>query len=323
MGRVARVNDRVRVIVRLTEVEQECHLWGDSFDGHANDELTLQNLVVDSVRREVQPRILSEQIDRTRRRELSSLTGSEIVLRALPLALLPGRSEQALDLLYQAVALAPDCGLAVALAGWCHAKRVTAWNSAYAEERTKANQMADRGGILAPADPMVLAIRASIAHLAGKFDAAEALAARATAIDPACAWGWDRLGWVHESTNRPDDALPFFTRAQRIPAPYLDEAANLDGVGTAHFCAGRYEQAAKILRTAAQLRPGDAGLHGKLAASYVRFGEKAAARDELTILRRILPDGASARQYANSFPCDIDSFKNPLVNSLTEIGMPA
>ena len=43
MGRVARVNDRVRVIVRLTEVEQERHLWGDSFDGHASDELTLQD----------------------------------------------------------------------------------------------------------------------------------------------------------------------------------------------------------------------------------------------------------------------------------------
>ena len=102
--------------------------------------------------------------------------------------------------------LAPDCGLAVALAGWCHAKRVTAWNSAYAEERTKASQMADRAGILAPADPMVLAIRASIAHLAGSMTPLRSLAARAVATDPTCAWGWDRLGWVHEATNRPDDA---------------------------------------------------------------------------------------------------------------------
>lgn len=321
MGRVTRVDARVRVIVRLLEVDQERHLWGDSFDGSANDELALQNLVVDGVCREIQPRILGEQIERTRQREPSSLSGPELVLRALPLALL-GRSEQAIDLLYRAMTLAPDCGLAVALAGWCHAKRVTAWNSASAEERTKANRMADQGGILAPADPMVLAIRASIAHLSGEFGAAEALAARATAIDPACAWGWDRLGWVHESTNRPDDALPYFMRAQRIPAPYLDEVASLDGVGTAHFCAGRYKQAAAILRTAARLRPDSTGLHGKLAASYVQLGDKAAARSELAILRRILPDGASATQYANAFPCDVDSFKNPLANSLIEIGMP-
>jgi hypothetical protein len=82
---------------------------------------------------------------------------------------------------------------------------------------------------------------ASIAHLAGEYEAADSLAARAVAMDPICAYGWDRLGWVHEATNRPDDAMPFFARVQSIPAPYLDGAASLDGVGTAHFCAGRYQ----------------------------------------------------------------------------------
>jgi Flp pilus assembly protein TadD len=70
------------------------------------------------------------------------------------------------------------------------------------------------------------------------------------------------------------------------PCAYLDEAANLDGMGTAHFCAGRYEQAAKGLRTASRVRPGITGLHGKLAASCVQLGEKAATRAELAIFAR-------------------------------------
>ena len=148
---------------------------------------------------------------------------------------------------------------------------------------------------------MVLAIRASIAHLAGEYEAAESLATRAVAIDPTCAWGWDRLGWVHEAANRPDEALPFFARAERFPAPYLDKAASMDGVGTAHFCVGRYEEAAAVLRAATLIRPGSTGLHGKLAACYVQLGDKPAARAELAKLRGILPD-VSAAQYVSGIP---------------------
>ena len=251
MGRVVRAIGRVRVIVRLIDAEEDRHIWGDSFDGDESDALTLQDLVIGGVLREVLLRILGEQIERARRVDPAVLTGFELALRALPLALSPNRSgqvngsDQAADLLGQAMTLAPDCGLAVALSGWCLARSANlTWRTKATQERAKAGHMADRAGILAPADAMVLAIRASIAHLAGEYEAAESLATRAVAIDPTCAWGWDRLGWVHEAANRPDDALPFFARAERFPVPYLDKAASLDGVGTACFTVGRYEVAA-------------------------------------------------------------------------------
>jgi tetratricopeptide (TPR) repeat protein len=226
-------------------------------------------------------------------------------------------------MLDQAMTLAPDCGLAAALSGWCHARRAClTWSTKATEARAKAGHMADRAAILAPADAMVLAIRASIAHLAGEYKAAESLATRAVAVDPTCAWGWDRLGWVHEATNRPDDALPFFARALRFPVPYLDKAASLDGVGTVYFTVGRYEEAAVLLRAAALIRPGSTGLHGKLAACYAQLGDKPAAWAELAKLRGILPD-VSAMQYVNGYPCSLGPFKDVLANSLTSIGMTA
>lgn len=327
MGRVSRASGRARVVVRLIDAEEDRHLWGDSFDAVAGDELCLQDIVVAEILRDVQPRILADQIERAQRADPGALTGIEMALRALPMALapnkagqLPDSSGQVVDLLHDAMMLAPDCALVVALMGWCRARKgLLAWNTA-AEERTEAERMADQAAMLAPTDPMVLAIRASIMHLAGAFEAAESLATRSIAIDPTCAWGWDRLGWVCEATHRPDAALPYFARAERIPVPYLDAAANLDGVGTAHFCAGRYRGAATILRTAALMRPGSTGLHGKLAACYVQIGEKAAARAELAKLRRILPD-VSAEQYANSYPCGPGPFRQVLANSLIEIGM--
>jgi tetratricopeptide (TPR) repeat protein len=169
---------------------------------------------------------------------------------------------------------------------------------------------------------MVLAIRASVAHLAREFASAESLAARAVAIDPTCAWGLDRVAWLLEATDQHDEAIPLFARVARIPAPYLDGAASLDGIATAHISAGRYREAETILRAATLLRPGSTGLHGKLAACYVQLGDKPAARAELAILRRILPD-IPAGQYVSGFPCKSDWFRNLLANSLTEIGMPA
>lgn len=321
-GRVTHVAGRVRVTIRLVDIEEERHVWGDSFDGSTQDALALQDRVIAGVLCEIQPRILGELIARAQRADLSVLQGSEIALRALPLALLPKRTEQALILLDHAMVLAPDSGLAVGLAGWCYAKRAAPWNTGSTEERAKASQMADRAGILAPADPMVLALRASIAHLASEYEVAESLAARAVAIDPTCAWGWDRLGWVHEATERLDEAVPFFAHVERLPAPYLDGAESLDGLATAHMTAARYSEAVPLLRKAIRIRADSTGLHGKLAACYVRIGDKAAGRMELDKLLRLIP-GVSAQQYVNSYPCAFDSFKNVLANSLTEIGMPA
>jgi methionyl-tRNA formyltransferase len=39
---VTRVEEHTRVVVRLIDAEVECHIWGDSFDGSAADELALQ-----------------------------------------------------------------------------------------------------------------------------------------------------------------------------------------------------------------------------------------------------------------------------------------
>ena len=163
---------QVRVTIRLVDAENERHVWGDSFDGFIQDARALHDQVVAGVLCEVQPRILGELIGCAQRADLSVLGGSEMTLRALPLALLPNHTEQALVVLGRAMTLTPDCALALGLAGWCHAKRATPWNAQAAEEKAKASRLADRAGILAPADPLVLALRASIAHLEREYEIA-------------------------------------------------------------------------------------------------------------------------------------------------------
>lgn len=328
LGRVIRVEEHTRVVVRLVDADAQCHLWGDSFDSSAADELALQDRIVARLLHEIAPHILGARIDQARLSDPGVLTAHQIALRALPLVISPSKagqgpsgSRQAAELLDHAMRVSPDCALAVALAGWRKATTaILAWNLRSREDGNEAKRLADQAGILAADDPMVLAIRASIAHLTGEFDAAVTLAARSVAIDPTNALGLDRLGWVHEALSRPDDAIPYFTRVERLHVPYLDGAAALDGVGTAHFCAGRYEEACVLLKSATLIRPGSAGLHGKLAACYARLRETAAARTQVEMLRRILPD-VSVEQYVGSYPCRYESFTGVLANCLVKIGM--
>ena len=328
LGRVTRVEEHTRVVVRLVDAEVQCHLWGDSFDGSAADELALQDRIVARLLHEIAPHILGARIDQARLTDPGVLTADQIALRALPLVISPnkagqgpGGSRQCAELLDHAMSVSPDCALAVALAGWRTATTaILAWNLHAREDGNEAKRLADQAGILASDDPMVLAIRASIAHLTGEFDAAVTLAARSVAIDPTNALGLDRLGWVHEALARPDDAIPYFARVERLHAPYLDGVAALDGVGTAHFCAGRYDEASVLLKKATLMRLGSTGLHGKLAACYARLGETAAARTQVEMLRRILPD-VSVEQYVGSYPCRYELFTGVLANGLVESGM--
>lgn len=60
---------------------------------------------------------------------------------------------QALDHLRRAMRLDPNCALAAALAGWCHIKRATPWNSTAVEEQAQAHELADLAGLIDPANP--------------------------------------------------------------------------------------------------------------------------------------------------------------------------
>ena len=108
--------------MRLVDIDADRHLWGDSFDGSANDPFELQDRVVDGVLCGVVSRITDAELGRVQRKDPRDRAARDLATQALPLILaarLPS-TLKAMTLLEQAIELDPSEPLAVALLACCH-----------------------------------------------------------------------------------------------------------------------------------------------------------------------------------------------------------
>jgi tetratricopeptide (TPR) repeat protein len=205
------------------------------------------------------------------------------------------------------------------LAAWCSAQLVLHnGTSSPGEERKQALLLSDRASILDPDDPLVLTARCGVHTMAGNFEHARDLIARALALDPTFAWSWERSGWLNAFAGEPETAIQHFHEASRLDwRP--PEANRLIGIGCAHFDAGRYEAAAFWKRKALLQQPGTAWINRTLCVSYARVGERTAALDSLAALRRYSPD-LTIHQIVASIPFTRD-FLDRVAEGLDDLGL--
>jgi TolB-like protein len=109
LGRLTQRDARTRVIVRLIDIAADRHLWGDSFDGSANDPFELQDRVVDGVLCGVVSRITDAELERANDKDPRDLGARDLSVRAMPLVLNPSaiRSKRAVEILGRAVDMDP------------------------------------------------------------------------------------------------------------------------------------------------------------------------------------------------------------------------
>jgi len=321
IGSIARTGQRVRIILRLIDATTDFHVWGDTYDGEAGDLFRLQDRVTEGSMQAILPHIRGSEIERAQRKRPNDLDAYGLTMRTFPfvLASYPGAARQALDLLNRAMEIDPDYAPATAIAAWCHAQLVLHNGTASpGEERTRALLLSERAGILDPDDPLVLAARCAVHTMAGQFDHARALIARALALDPTFAWGWERSGWLSAFAGEPETAIRHFNEATRLDRR-PPEANRLIGIGCAHFDAGRYKEAAFWKRKALLQQPGTAWINRTLSVSYARLGERMAALDSLAALHRYSPD-LTIDQIVASIPFTRD-FLDRVAEGLNDLGL--
>ena len=56
-------------------------------------------------------------------------------------------------------------------------------------------------------DPLVLTCAGAAYSIASEYPRAQALIAKALALDPNSAWAWHRSGWLHAYIRQPDTAI--------------------------------------------------------------------------------------------------------------------
>ncbi len=323
-GRIVYAGARLRLVIRVVDAATAQHVWGDSYDGGRDDPFELQDRVIQGVLRAIPPNIRSSEIERARRASPQDLDAHGMAMRAFPLVLAsqPAAARRALELLHRAIEIDPDYALATALAAWCHGQLVM-YNGTNApeQERMNALRLAQRAAILDSGDALVLTARCAVHTMAGEFDAADALLARALALDPTSGWAWGRSGWLSSYRGRPEVAIDHFGRAISLDPPSSSNANSFIGIGSAHFDAGRYDAAAFWMRKALLEQPNATWANRTLSVSYARLGERLKALEALEALRRYCPDLTVGR-VMTAIPFRQD-YLDRLGEGLSALGLPS
>ena len=151
--------------------------------------------------------------------------------------------------------------------------------------RSCSCRLARRAAILDADDPLMLTARGSVHTMAGDFDGADALLARALALDPSCGWAWGRSAWLHSYRGNSEVAIDHFRHAL-IFDPSATNANNFVGIASAQFGAGRYDAAAHWMHKALVEQPGMLWTNRTLSVSYARLRER---RKALEIAGHVAP----------------------------------
>lgn len=284
---------RSRVIVTLIDAATHRYIWADRWEGDTSGSFAFEERVASRAAASIERSVRNAEIDRACRKDPAQLNAWELTMRAMPRAMSIDAASQgeALELLEQAMELAPADALPIALAAWCHGQRGGHhFTSQSTVEKQIAVELAGRAARLNAGDPVATALLASAYTLAHDLTAAELHFDRALALDGACVWAWNRSGWVSAYRGNVSEAIDRFQIARAIaPDDPMDFLCSV-GIAAVNFEVGRYAEAAHWFTRGLIEHPSAVWLNQFRAPSYALAGQKEKARRTVAELSRSFPD---------------------------------
>jgi tetratricopeptide (TPR) repeat protein len=197
---------------------------------------------------------------------------------------------QALDLLERAIERDPRYGPALSLAARCHVRAfMDGWGEEPEIERRKGIDLGHRALSAARDDPVTIANTAYVlAELGENIGAMLTLIDRSLALNPSYAHGWFLSGALRVDAGEPDIGIEHVETALRL-SPRDRSGAYFSVIGSAHFFAGRFEDAVPKLLVAIQEHPDHPWPFRFLASCYAHMGRLRESRDIVARLRTITP----------------------------------
>jgi AraC-like DNA-binding protein len=288
-SRVAHQGPRARIMLALLDRETRRHLWGDSFDGLVAEPFALQDAVMHGVLRGVLSALGEAEATRLSRMPVECPL---LALRALPLvfgASVPN-AQRLIAAMAQAMEMDPGAALPTALTGLGLAQIANYFGSEDPDAvRAQAHVFYKRAVELDTGDPLVTTARAATASLSYWMEDADALSARAVAMDPTSHWAWERRGTYRLRANHSSaPVIAEFERALRLRPPSLPRSSLLVNLWTAHGHAGRADRATPFIRAAWSENPAD-WVQFHRVCEHITAGNELRARAALDDLRRSTP----------------------------------
>jgi TolB-like protein/DNA-binding winged helix-turn-helix (wHTH) protein/Tfp pilus assembly protein PilF len=295
-GSVRREADRLRITAQLIQVNDQTHLWADTYDRRIHDALTIQSEVAERIAQSLAVKLLSSLPATSAQAYIPSPDSYDAYLRGCYLRNKWSREDLEKGVRYfeQAVEKDPDFALA-------HAALAEAWRylqffggARPQDARSKAKNAALKAVAL---DDGLAEAHAALASARFWFDwdwqGAEQEFKRALALNPSLAIAHHDYGWLLIARERFDEGLAEVKRAQELDP--LSPQANVD-VGWACIRARRYDEAIAQSRRTVELEPNFAEAWGCLMRAYQYQGRHAEALAEAQ--RIMTRSGASREELA-------------------------
>lgn len=120
-GSVRRAGMRVRITAQLIDAIEDKHIWAERYDRDLEDIFTLQDEVTEAIVTTIEPRLISTERQRARRKPPESLSAWECYQRAMwhIYQYKAEDTKKALDFLYKAIDLDPNFASAHAGIAFC------------------------------------------------------------------------------------------------------------------------------------------------------------------------------------------------------------
>ena len=259
-GSVRKAGNRVRITGQLIQAHSGTHIWAERYDGDLIDIFELQDEVTSDVVGAIAPQLEQAEIERASRKPTEDLGAYDCYLRGTASFYLwttEGLKEAQL-FFYRAIALDPGFALAYGMAAWCYQRR-KALN--LLEDPTRdvpeAARLARRALQLDSDEARLLSVVGhTLAFVVHDLEIAAVVVARALILNPNLALAWMVSGWVNVWSGTPDVAIDHFVRAMRLSPRDPQLPLMRFGIASAHYLAGRYDDAASWVDKATQERQG-------------------------------------------------------------------
>ncbi|MGE5721009.1 MAG: winged helix-turn-helix domain-containing tetratricopeptide repeat protein [Sphingomonadales bacterium] len=305
-GSVVFEGERVRVNTQLAETKEGSQLWAERFDTERTSILQVQDEIVGRVSRAIGLKVVDIEARRSSRERPSSAELVDLIMRGKAVLNLPSSAAtmiEARGLFEQALKVEPSnvdglAGVATTL--------IFEFLNGYYEtggdtRLHDAELLLDRAVMLEPRHIMALKAKAALRRTQGKFDDAIAAAEAVVMENPGEPWAYKEIGLSTMYLGRPEQALDWYAKANRIGPRDPGRWTWLDGRGHALILLGRDEEAIHALISALDANPKNLFSHAFLAAAYAHLGRSDEARAALAAYLQRRP-GATISTFRRLSP---------------------
>jgi adenylate cyclase len=284
----------MRITGQLIDASSGAHLWADRFEGALQDVFDLQDQVSKTVVSAIAPTVEQAEIEWSKRKPTYSLDAYDYYLRGLASARqrhIDQTFDEALGYASKAIELDPDFASANRLALECHVSRRSKGMIFNGEQEiAETQQIAQRAVKVGKDDASVLCWAGfAFAYVLRDPDFGSDLIDRALMLNPNLADAWYLSGWVRGWLGQTEISLEHTSHAMRLNPLDPRISGHRAATATAHFVAGRYDEAASWAEKALRDDPGSGPAARLAAVSLALAGRLEQAQKAMTHVLQIDP----------------------------------